>query len=582
MKAIRNHPTVKPSRLINNEIVNVMSSAEFEWDHVVEIAENFANVKRVQNVRDQLRREDHPVGENFEALALFRRKCSEKDEFFIFSVNNKDLNDKPSHVFKSSLSMAKLALLMDKDTNEVLSNEYAHVDATHTRCRGFKSLTLWVYHPVMRKLLRIAIMEVEQENTENLTKFWQLLNEMLQKVSGQNNYHFNPVGFVADKHHANWNSIKNVFGSATLQTVVSCEFHYKQSVQRHAKKIVGYSEKFINLADTMLKALSVTEFEAACCEMSTFIQDHSHLDEWFRWWYDRRTHIFRAFKPIGAPSSNLAEVGHAKLSSVGRKYMSLLEAAHEDIAGAIRQEAEIKMFGEGHMTGGKGRDSKRKLFLQFKDGMKRARAYSDEIGRINEICQPTKFVPIHGKHRPPEKRRNKQPDKPVPKHTGVISCEDSEDSNDQPEKHLTNQPMPKKKIGKHTSKMHSRIKNVTSKTNKKASTNQTTSEDGVFHLTFFDRIPNLKKCYGCGNNFKPIHKKPPHDLILKHFCHRRYVNKEGINVKSTRLQAAYFHLNMDCARKAVPHMEKSDVKLHSEIQALLTEKHRNLLDQFMK
>ena len=221
--------------------------------------------------------------------------------------------------------MAGLALQMDRDLDEPLSSEFVHIDATHTRCKGFKSITLWTYHPVLCKLLRIPILEVEEENTENLVKFWEILNEMLQKVSGRDNYKFNPTGFVADEHHCNWNSIKRVFGDDVLERVVSCEIHYKQSVRRRSKNLDGSScELFLKISDLMLTVLTVNDFELQCSEMKTFIKDHPILQDWFNWWYLRRTHIFRCFKPTSAPATNLAEVGHAKLSTVGRQYMSLL------------------------------------------------------------------------------------------------------------------------------------------------------------------------------------------------------------------------------------------------------------------
>ena len=108
----------------------------------------------------------------------------EKDKFFIYKINDRALNGLLSFVFKSSTSMAQLAINMDRDGAGILKNEYAHVDAKHDRCRGFKSVTLWTYHPVMRKLVRLAVMDVEQENCESLTSFWSLFKEMLQAVSG--------------------------------------------------------------------------------------------------------------------------------------------------------------------------------------------------------------------------------------------------------------------------------------------------------------------------------------------------------------------------------------------------------------
>jgi hypothetical protein len=207
-----------------------MSTHNFNWSDLEAIAEQYVDVKQVQNIRDRMKVEVNPYGENFEALSVFKEKCDEKDEFFVYRVNSRRFNGEPSFVFKSSLHMARLALLMDKKADGVLCKEFAHVDATHTRVRNFKTVTLWTYHPVMRKLLRLAIMEIEEENAENLCKFWQLFNNILAKVSGNENYLFDPCGFVADEHHANWKSIQTVFGSDAVNKTVSCEFHYRAYV----------------------------------------------------------------------------------------------------------------------------------------------------------------------------------------------------------------------------------------------------------------------------------------------------------------------------------------------------------------
>ena len=77
--------------------------------------------------------------------------------------------------------------------------------------------------------------------------------------------------------------------------------------------------------------------------MLSYVASYKELESWLNWWHDRRTHIFRAFKPPYAPASNLAEIGHAKLSTVTR-YMSIIEVAHEDVAPAIRQDIELQNF----------------------------------------------------------------------------------------------------------------------------------------------------------------------------------------------------------------------------------------------
>jgi len=75
------------------------------------------------------------------------------------------------HVFKSSKHTAELALSMDRDQRKFLSEECAFVDVKHNRCRGFKAITLRTYHPARRKLIRLAVMDVEEENSDNLTNF---------------------------------------------------------------------------------------------------------------------------------------------------------------------------------------------------------------------------------------------------------------------------------------------------------------------------------------------------------------------------------------------------------------------------
>lgn len=149
---------------------------------------------------------------------------------------------------------------------------------------------------------------------------------MLQEVSGVSDYKFNPAGFIADEHHANWLGIKDAFGEAAIERAVSCVFHFKQCVHRQARKISD-GDEFMRLTDQLVTAHTVHEFELTHASVLNFLKDHSDLEIWYDWWYARRTHFCAAFKPSNAPLANLAEVGHSKLASVGRRHMSLLEVA---------------------------------------------------------------------------------------------------------------------------------------------------------------------------------------------------------------------------------------------------------------
>ncbi|CAC5361049.1 unnamed protein product [Mytilus coruscus] len=92
------------------------------------------------------------------------------------------------------------------------------------------------------------------------------------------------------------------------------------------------------------------------------IYNIKELHAWYKWWHDRRSHIFRAFKMENSPSSNLAEVGHAKIASNSGINISLLEAARVDVASAIRQATDIRLFHSGISKGGKEPNTYQKEF----------------------------------------------------------------------------------------------------------------------------------------------------------------------------------------------------------------------------
>ena len=57
--------------------------------------------------------------------------------------------------------MAQLAIDMDQDSPELpLQGEEAYFDGCHSRCVGYKTLAIFVYHTVMWHILRLTTMEV--------------------------------------------------------------------------------------------------------------------------------------------------------------------------------------------------------------------------------------------------------------------------------------------------------------------------------------------------------------------------------------------------------------------------------------
>ena len=62
----------------------------------------------------------------------------------------------------------------------------------HSRVENYKNITAWVKNPITRAVMRIATMEAMHEDTPTMILFFNLLNEVLQKVSGKPKYKFNP------------------------------------------------------------------------------------------------------------------------------------------------------------------------------------------------------------------------------------------------------------------------------------------------------------------------------------------------------------------------------------------------------
>ena len=153
--------------------------------------------------------------------------------------------------------MAKIALLMDQK-NKVktpFQDAVAFMDSLHSRVVDYTTLTLWVHNPVIRHLQRIACMECESENTENITTFLTLVNQMLRQVKGDPDYTWAPKCIMADENGANKIAIGKVFGEDLQKKTISCQWHYLRCAQKQSQRITDTytKERFLELTKSMVK-----------------------------------------------------------------------------------------------------------------------------------------------------------------------------------------------------------------------------------------------------------------------------------------------------------------------------------------
>ena len=64
----------------------------------------------------------------------------------------------------------------------------------------------------MREMLRLASMEMRSENTNDISKFLTLFNEVLEQMSGIKGYKFNLRCFMCDEGGANYIAVRSVWG----------------------------------------------------------------------------------------------------------------------------------------------------------------------------------------------------------------------------------------------------------------------------------------------------------------------------------------------------------------------------------
>jgi hypothetical protein len=157
-------------------------------------------------------------------------------------------------------------------------------------------------------------MEVENEDTENVTLFWNLFNEVLRKVSGNDSMLFNPTRWCTDMAGANLAGLTVVYGEDVQRRIKLCEFHFKDHQNKKAQKLNPDStDKFKQLCDKMRQSATETHYNSVKKRLDSFIsskEEHKFLETWLAWWHDRRF-IFCAFAPQNAPCMNQAEVIHA-------------------------------------------------------------------------------------------------------------------------------------------------------------------------------------------------------------------------------------------------------------------------------
>ena len=188
----------------------------------------------------------------------------------------------------------------------------------------------------MRRMNRLATMECKHEDTEMVSIFFRLVNEVLAKHVGNENYKFNPSMICTDEAGAILQAIRNVFGEEYLNRIVSCQWHFKQCAHRQLPNIRADDQaSFMFYVNRICTASTVAEYKLYASGLEEICR-RNKCGKWYNWWKARHFHLVPALRGFGWTGTNWAEIGHSTMKKNQKAWLSVVAA--EDIADMIVQE----------------------------------------------------------------------------------------------------------------------------------------------------------------------------------------------------------------------------------------------------
>ena len=568
--------------------------------------------KNLMNQQDEFKGEDH---NSYDAVAIVKKAFDPMDEFLIYRINNGYMNNGADYVFKSSKVCAEIAIEMDihAEAGSLFHLENAYFDCTHTRVYGFKTMGLWTYHPTMRKIVRLASMELRSENTESIRICLQLFNEILEKVTGKEGYKFNPRTFVCDENSANYKAVKEVYGiDFTRERVKGCQWHFKYDVKNKAKHVgPDLRDLFMEKCTELCHSTTVAAYYIVKSRLDEIGKAYPEIESWIDWWHERRSHIFSPFRGGGIPGVNLSEQGNAgwKVTT-----MRLVDAAKYDTATTIRfEEGKYKFDRNLAKSSGRGpskaaRDAKDRDD-QMKVGEGFASIANDRrliILEAEEIEKPSHFIPKGwNKHKPTrnigKKKHTKNAEEEIEEEVEEEEVEEENDSQEVDDEEAAPAapepaPEPKKRGGKKRviTKADTPKKGTPVKKRKPMKTREEQLElaKDVLQMQELPTAPghyprnapvvvltngtNIRQCRGCGKEIQKEQKQYPKNMVFRRRGQSGFFNKLT-NKWVNKIDNIHFHLQTRCLRKNDQTVNWKDIMMTDEVFDELTRTQMEIL-----
>ena len=275
-------------------------------------------------------------------------------------------------------------------------------------------MTLWTHHPALRKMQRLATMEVERETKENVALFFKLFNEALSTYVGDPNYKFNPCFIMTDKAGANVQGLHEVFGEEFLERIATCQWHFEECACRQLKNVKQHQWKsYMKWVKKILGAHTVDEYKKYLKALEDICRDNN-IVHWYNWWKVQRYHLVPALQGYGWTGTNWAEIGQSTMKRHRRVW--LIYATWEDVCTSIIEENDyINFINNRGKNTGRGQTQlqrvlkERKMQQQFTESAVEALETGNIRDEVEKHNHPdARFIPQKSaKHRVPRTSQSK-------------------------------------------------------------------------------------------------------------------------------------------------------------------------------
>ena len=226
---------------------------------------------------------------------------------------------KASYIFKTTTVSMKIAGMMARKIKvggdySSLACEPAFFDGMHKRVKFYVTLTSWVFHPAMRSMLMLAVMDTPREHSDDIEIFFDTFNKAVAEYLEEPEYIWDLYLIMMDHKGANFEALERVYGEDFRKyKTVTCQWHFLHCAEKYITKC---SESERVSFHTWCKELCLSHTRQEYRQLQRLIKGIAkkyNFMPWWKWWAPRCPHLCPAIWGFNLPRVNMAEIGQSKL-----------------------------------------------------------------------------------------------------------------------------------------------------------------------------------------------------------------------------------------------------------------------------